>query len=90
MTVTEPDQEDWGWYFDARNTGAAYFVGVGGNSDHDTASSNRGEWRLMVEKHRTLWDKLAGKNRLREDDEFLEILKEIVSNDPGMELIGIE
>ena len=29
-TVAEPDQEDWGWYFDARNGQTTYFVGVGG------------------------------------------------------------
>src|SRR5262245_20748505 len=63
VAVTEPDQEDWGWYFDARHNEAAYFVGVGGYAEDEAADSNFGEWRLMVEKHRTLWEKITGANR---------------------------
>jgi hypothetical protein len=87
LTVTQPDQEDWGWYFDARYNESAYFVGVGGNK---TTHGNRGEWRLMVEKHRTLWEKLSGSNRLGEHDEFLAILKDIVASEPDLQLVGVE
>jgi hypothetical protein len=90
LTVTEPDQEDWGWYFDARYREAGYFVGVGGCADEEASDGNRGEWRLMVEKHRTLWEKLTGANRLSEHDEFLGILKEIVASEPGLRLVGVE
>ena len=90
LTATEPDQEDWGWYFDAQCNGEAYFVGVGGNRDDETSNSNRGEWRLMVQKHRTLWEKLSGANRLSEHDDFIRILKEIVSREPGLQLVGNE
>jgi hypothetical protein len=90
LTVTDPDQEDWGWYFDAEFNGAAYFVGVGGNSDDETSPSNRGEWRLMVQKHRTLWQKLSGANRLDENDAFTAILKEILASESNLQFIGVE
>jgi hypothetical protein len=90
LTVTEPGQEDWGWYFDAHSDGAAYFVGVGGNSDNEIARSNRGEWRLMIQKHRTLWEKLSGASRLTDHDSFIALLKEIVSSEPGLQMLGIE
>jgi hypothetical protein len=90
LTVTEPNQEDWGWYFDAEFAGAAYFVGVGGNSDHETSRPNLGEWRLMVEKHRTLWEKLTGANQLDEHDSLVALLQEILSSEPSLQFTGIE
>jgi hypothetical protein len=60
-TVDEPDQEDWGWYLDARDGQTTYFVGVGGIADDESPSPNQGEWRLMVEKHRSLWDRLTAR-----------------------------
>ena len=60
LAPTEPGQEDWGWYFEVRYEPATYFVGVGGNADEDASGNNQGEWRLIVEKHRTLWEKLTG------------------------------
>ena len=90
LAVTEPGQEDWGWYFDAKLGGAAYFVGVGGNCDNETASTNRGEWRLMVQKHRTLWQKLTGANQLEEHDPFIALLRDVISSEPTLQFTGME
>ena len=90
LTATDPDQEDWGWYFDADFEGVTYFVGVGGNSDDDPVDPNRGQWRLMVQKHRTLWQKLSGANRLDEHDPFVALLKDILASDPNLQFVGIE
>jgi hypothetical protein len=90
LTVTEPDQEDWGWYFDAQFEGASYFVGVGGYGDEVTSDPNRGQWRLMVEKHRTLWQKLSGANQLENHDAFVAVLKDILNSDPNLQFVGIE
>jgi hypothetical protein len=90
-TATEPDQEDWGWYIDTGKGESAYFVGIGGTPDDGSEShSNHGEWRLMVEKHRTLWEKLTGANGLREDEEVINVLKDIVAREPGLAFVGIE
>ena len=90
LSVTEPDQEDWGWYFDAELGGAGYFVGVGGNRDDEAASTNRGQWRLMVQKHRTLWEKLTGANQLDEHDAFIALLKDVLSSESSLQFTGIE
>jgi hypothetical protein len=90
LAVTEPDQEDWGWYFHAQFNGASYFVGVGGNNDHDKSRPDRGEWRLMVQKRRTLWEKLTGANKLEEHDPFLSLLEDVVATEPGLKFIGTE
>ena len=78
--TTEPGQEDWGWYVEVTTGPDCYFVGVGctGATDADPA---KGEWRLMVEKHRTLWQKLTGKNQPAADEPiFAELERILVSN----------
>jgi len=90
LTTTEPDQEDWGWYFDVCFAESRYFVGIGGAPDEEVSASNQGQWRLIVEKHRTLRQKLSGSNKLRDDDAFVGVLKDIVSCEPGLVLLGIE
>src|SRR5689334_203578 len=66
LTTTTPAQEDWGWYFDVYLGESRYFVGVGGAPDEDVPLSNQGQWRLMVEKRRTLRQRLSGANKLRD------------------------
>src|SRR5262245_30876763 len=90
LAVTEPGQEDWGWYFDAEFGGASYFVGVGGNSDGDSSHPDRGEWRLIVEKHRTLWEKLTGGNKLEEHDAFIGLLQDVLASESSLQFIGAE
>lgn len=90
ITATDPDQEDWGWYFDAQFGGTSYFVGVGGNSNEENPTNNRGEWRLMVEKHRTLWEKITGANQLDDHDAFVTLLHEIVTHDSDLQLLAAE
>ena len=90
LTATNPAQEDWGWYFDVRDEQSRYFVGVGGTSNEDVLDKNQGQWRLIVQKHRNVWERLTGANRLNEDDAFIGVLKEIVSSEPGLVLLGVE
>jgi hypothetical protein len=78
IEVIEPDQEDWGWYIEAKHEGRSYFVGVGGNADESSTDSNQGEWRIMVEKHRSIWEKLTRKNEMSEADEMVTVIWEIL------------
>jgi hypothetical protein len=45
---------------------------------------------LIVEKHRTLWEKLSGANRLEEQDEFIALLKDILASEPNLQFVGVE
>lgn len=90
LTATDPDQEDWGWYFDVRWADARYFIGVGGNAEEETMAGNQGEWRLIVEKHRSLWQKLTGANKLAADDPLLHLLDEIIAVEPDLVSLGRE
>ncbi len=88
MEATDPDQEDWGWYLNVRCRGTAYFVGVGGTPPERPAEC--GEWRLVVEKHRTLRDRLTRRNYMAEDDPLLAVLTSIVCSERDFAFVGIE
>src|SRR5580704_12626359 len=79
--VDEPGQEDWGWYLRARVDGDVYFIAIGSTGADesfaetgvgaplpDEVPTNLGEWRLIVKKHRGLWDMLTGAGRITESD----------------------
>jgi hypothetical protein len=85
-----PGQEDWGWYLEVFFQGATYFLGVGGNSEEDPNRPNYGEWRLMVEKNRSLFEKLLGKNKFTEDDDLVRLTLEIIKTEPGFESVKVE
>lgn len=84
IPTIEPDQEDWGWYIEAKVGDASYFIGIGGNADETTNDVNQGEWRLMVQKHRTLGDKLSGKNRPSPDDPIFGVIEDILRGEPDI------
>jgi hypothetical protein len=81
-TVAEPAQEDWGWYIEATHDGASYFVGIGGNPQDGAPDKNAGEWRVMIEKHRSFWEKLTSKNQMAPDDTLLLIIRGIIEAEP--------
>lgn len=90
LKVIEPNQEDWGWYIEANYRGNWHFVGIGGNADESGADRNQGEWRIMTEKSRSIWEKLTGTNKLAEDDELLALILEILETQPDFKNVRYE
>jgi hypothetical protein len=90
IPTIEPDQEDWGWYIESTYGGRAYFIGIGGNADETSSDANRGEWRISVEKHRSLRDKLTGKNPMSSDEPIIAVIREIVEAEPDFKNIRYE
>lgn len=89
LPTTEPGQEDWGWYFEIHDSDHVYHVGISGNAD-DEQSGDQGEWRLMVEKGRSLGEKLRGTNLMAENEGILAVLKGILENEPDITFLGIQ
>ena len=85
-----PDQEDWGWYTGANFEGSAYFIGVSGNPNEGASGDNAGEWRIAVEKVRTIKDRLFGRNRMSADDEFLVIVRAIIESESDFSDVRVE
>jgi hypothetical protein len=89
IKVTEPDQEDWGWYIELENNGDSYFIGIGGypeEGDH----SDYGEWRIMVEKKRSFLHKLTGKNKTTGNEGIFSIIREILESETSFKDVHFE
>jgi hypothetical protein len=63
-----PGQEDWGWYLPVSRGSDRYYLDISGIPDEEGSVSNEGEWRIMVEKRRSIWDRLTGCNVIANDD----------------------
>jgi hypothetical protein len=70
-------QEDWGWYVYVSIQDGKYFLGIGGNAE-DGDSRDYGEWRIMVEKRRSILDRLSGKNVLSGEDAIVRLIENIL------------
>ena len=66
--ATEPDHEDWGWYIEVEWEGSRYLVGAICHEAEDGASGPERDWALQIHRHRSVMDKMLGRNRLQPDD----------------------
>ena len=82
IPTIEPGQEDWGWYIESTIGDSTYFIGIGGNVDEATDDTNEGEWRITIEKHRRVLDKITGRNKARPDEPIYRIVEDILRADP--------
>lgn len=93
-TVSEPAAEDWGWYMDVSRDGATYLVGASGEAEPpDGAAAPSGreiEWVLQVERHRTLGDKLLGRNRLGANEPLTAALQQWLRAEPDMRDVEVD
>ncbi len=86
-TATEPDTEDWGWYMDVTGNEASYLVGASADTDSPTPDV---EWVIQVHRHRSLTDKLFGRNKMTTDDPLATLIERVVRADPQMSKISVE
>jgi hypothetical protein len=79
-----PGQEDWGWYLQVGHGENSYFLGFGGYLQENATAENTGEWRIMIEKHRSVWDRLCNKNKMHEDEPILAVVEDILRAEPDI------
>ena len=84
--VTEPDAEDWGWYMDVHDAAAAYMVGA---SADPAASPGPVEWMIQVHKHRSMSDKLLGRNKMTADDRLSAAIERLVRADATVQHVSV-
>ena len=86
-TATEPDTEDWGWYIDVTGNDGSYLVGASADAD---ASTPDVEWVIQVHRHRSMSDKLFGRNKMAVDDPLVTLIERIVRADPQISDVSVE
>ena len=86
-TTTEPDTEDWGWYIDVQGEGGSYLVGASADAESSTPDV---EWIIQVHKHRSLKDKILGRNKMAADDPLVVLIEALVRADPQFSEVTVE
>ena len=84
--VTEPDTEDWGWYMDVEGADGSYLVGASGDAGEPTPTV---EWVVQVHKHRSIKDKVLGRNTMGADDPLFALIERLVRADNSIEQVSV-
>lgn len=84
VEAANPYQEDWGWELPANWGNDTYYLCMSGNADNSGAPEDEGEWRIIVEKRRSLWQRLTGKGRIVAGDPLVHLIEEILSSEPAI------
>ena len=88
IEASTPYQEDWGWELPVRLGADSYHLCMSGNAD--CQGSDVGEWRIIVQKRQSLWDRLMGRGRITADDPVLKLLEGILSKQANVEDVHLE
>ena len=80
IETATPNQEDWGWELPAKCEGDFYYLCVSGNADNP--GNDEGEWRIVVEKRRSIWERLTGRGKIAADDPLVRLVEETLSQEP--------
>ena len=82
IEVFQPYQEDWGWELPVQHGSNSYYLCMSGNAAGSTTNRDEGEWRIIVEKRRSLWQRVLGERKIAEHDEMARHIEEILSVEP--------
>ena|SRR5438445_13396124 len=61
-----------------------YYLCMSGNSDGSSTNEDEGEWRIIVEKRRSIWQRLRGDGKIAADDRMARIIEEFLSGEPAV------
>ncbi len=90
VTTSSPGQEDWGWYLFVEQGPDRYLLGMTGYHSDSAVGINDGEWRIMLQKKRSLWDKIRGRNTTSDTDLILLTIERILREESGVRNIRRE
>ena len=87
VSVPMPETEDWGWYVDIDWQGRHYMLGASASNEEE---NGRREWVLQIVKHRSLRERLTGKERMTADDPCVQLLLRTLRAEPAFVDVTID
>jgi len=81
--------EDFGWSNQATLDGTTYLVCVAGNSNAATDNPNLGEWHVMLERKRSLMQRLTGEGKTSATDPLVRRIARVLM-EAGLVEVGVE
>ena len=89
IKITDPDAEDWGWYSELEYLGNNYLIGACTYFEQGDDSAEEQEWVFQIEKHRSITEKLFGKNKMNTEDACFQFFKEVFERHPEIKEIEV-
>ena len=80
IETAKPYQEDWGWELPVKCGQSSYYLCMSGNADDE--GSDQGEWRIIVQKRRSILERLIGTGEIADPDPLIGIIEQILSEEP--------
>jgi hypothetical protein len=90
IDASSPGQEDWGWYIFAELGDDKYFLGMNVNAADNPATGEDAEWRIMVERRRSLWQRITKRALITGEDAMLKLIQAIVGKESDFTNMHIE
>jgi hypothetical protein len=90
VEVRESYQEDWGWELPAGIDGQSYYLCMSGNAEGSNAKPDEGEWGIIVEKKRSIFQRVTGKGKITSDDGMLGLVSKILEGEPTIRGVRLE
>jgi len=90
VQTRESYQEDWGWELPATIDGQSYYLCVSGNAEETSAKPDEGEWGIIVEKKRSMFQRITGKGKITRDDGMLGLVSKILEGEPMIRGVHLE
>ena len=87
VAVPVPETEDWGWYVDIDWKGRSYMLGASASEGEE---SGQREWVLQIVKHRTLIERLLGKERMTAEDECAAYLRHLLEHETAFQEVSVD
>jgi hypothetical protein len=87
VAVPTPQTEDWGWYAEIDWKGRFYTLGA---SASDEEENGQREWILQIVKHRTMKERLLGKEKMTADDECASTMLRLVERETAFAGVSVD
>jgi len=84
VEVRESYQEDWGWELPATQESDSYYLCMSGNSDELSTNKDDGEWGIIIEKRRSIGQRLRGVGKIAANDKMVGTIEEILRAEPAI------
>ena len=88
--ITEPDAEDWGWYSYMTWNNRQYMLGASTYFEEGDDPKSELEWVFQIDKHRSLKEKLLGREKISTADDCVLFFKSKFEAQPDMNSISFE
>jgi hypothetical protein len=62
--------------------GDSYYLCMSGNSGESSTNNDEGEWRIIVEKRRSIGQRLRGAGKIATEDKMVRTIEEILCAEP--------